>query len=65
MLNKECCKKCLKKYWEDGFGWTEYDEMEWEKRGNVLCPEEYREERHRNINNKPPIKCPYYLENII
>jgi len=74
MLNKKCCKKCRNNYAEeedykyDGMEWNESDERRW-KNGYVYCPDEIvddiKEEISRKTKDKPPSKCPYYLENVI
>jgi len=64
MLNKELCIKCWEEY---GGGWIGIDERRW-KQECVVCPSIYLEKAkiiYRKITNKPPTKCPYYLENII
>jgi len=68
MLKKECCKQCrnnISKIW----GWTDYDELRW-KEGIIECP--FAKYKYGGkywawikIKDKPPEKCPYYLENII
>jgi len=65
MLKKELCKKCKKKF--DITVWDGVDEMWW-KEGVIWCPDKYVEKGEgnpRSITNKPPIRCPYYLENIL
>jgi len=64
MLKKKLCKKCISKIFS---GWTEWDE-DWWKDGEVLCPSKYVEKKEINIREtteKPPLKCPYYLENLL
>jgi len=67
VLKKECCEKC----WSGSCGGimfsTEMDEKQWEE-GLVFCPSQYREKGERDViktTDKPPSKCPYYLENIL
>jgi len=66
MLNKECCKKCRKRF--GIFGWMESDELWWKEEGMVYCPDEYlgkKETVTRKITGQPPIKCPFLLEHTI
>jgi len=67
MLKKECCEKCWNETKEDN-GWNKLDKLRW-KLGYIYCPFRYIKEKgeyvNRNITDEPPIKCPYYLENII
>jgi len=65
MLKKELCMKC----WESIYpGWTELNERIWKEDGILICPLKYIEQGEfniRKIKDRPPIKCPYYLENIL
>jgi len=65
MLKKKLCKKCMKRL---DIGWIEDDEIWWEEQGIVYCPMIYLGEKeiiYRDITDKPPSKCPYFLENIL
>jgi len=69
-LKKELCIKCREKasIWKDCsvIGWTERDDERWEY-GIIRCPFIYRD-RSETVGRwitEPPIKCPYYLENIL
>ena len=63
MLNKEICKKCVVAWRREKNcgGWIDYDEVRW-KDGIVCC---HGTNRYVNINEKPPEKCCYFLEQII
>jgi len=63
MLKKEICKKCRKRL---RIRWDGYDEKYW-KEGVIYCPLKYIEDEcvDRKTTDKPPIKCPYYLENLL
>jgi len=65
MLNKECCKKCHQNEYLGG--WMKFDEQRWEIEGEVCCPLECPKKGESNIRitDKPPNKCPFYLEHVI
>jgi len=74
-LNKKCCIKCRNTYSKSSdecnvtsMKWDGVDEEVWKAHGMVWCPSIYRKEEeyyYRKITGKPPVKCPYYLENIL
>jgi len=69
-LIKKLCIKCWNKRHIVGgnmWKWEEGDELRW-KDGEIFCPSEYLGEEEgwiRKTTDKPPIKCPYYLEHTI
>jgi len=66
MLRKELCIKCHQNIFTSG--WHKSDEKYWKEIGHVFCPSIYlgREEFNiRKITDKPPSKCPFFLEHII
>jgi len=70
MLKKELCKQCWNTCIHETFrfdGWTKVDERIW-KEGAVCCPSDYLREGEksgRKTTDKPPLKCPYILEQVI
>jgi len=64
MLKKECCKRC----WNStDYGWDESDEGWW-KEGVICCPYKYigkGEPLWISIIEKPPSKCPFFLEHVL
>jgi len=63
MLKKKLCKKCWNKQL---VRWRIENEIGW-KEGDVYCPGTYIDPGKwlRKTTDKPPSKCPFYLEHII
>jgi len=66
MLKKELCKKCKN---STDFGWVVMNDGSWwEREGEMWCPYKYIEKGESNprkITDKPPSRCPFYLEHVI
>lgn len=68
MLNKDICKKCINKQW------NEDDEKIW-KINIIFCAKSCTKlnllnassalSGYRSINEPPPKQCPYYLEHLL
>jgi len=69
MLKKKFCKKCWKKSWHPPLpGIHEYNEHGWEEQGEICCPSRHvtkDESMFRDISDKPPKKCPFFLEHTV
>jgi len=78
MLNKELCKECWKKYIQEillvGISgnlpsvWNGFEQIKLDARNEVRCPVIYikkEESLVRKRTDKPPSKCPFYLEHIV
>ena len=63
-LNKDICKKCIKRHCAEYLPWTDKDERNWKYFGQISCafaPQgafEY-------VNKPPPSNCPYILEHLV